>query len=608
MEASAVPRLAPVGVAGITSPRLLRLASDDRLVALIRTGNRAAFEAAYNRHHKSILSFCRHMLGSKEEAEDAVQQTFLAAYNDLVSSDKSIHLRAWLFTIARNRCYTMLRARREHPSADLAEPVTEGLATQVQRRQDLRDLVGDLGRLPDEQRAALVLAEMDALSHEQIGTVLGVPTDKVKALVFQARESLVASRAARETSCVEIREQLATMHGGGLRRANLRRHLRECAGCTEYRREIERQRRRLGLILPVAPTIALKEGVIGIALGGTAGVGAAGGGLLAGSALKGFTVKGLIAALLAGAGTAGTIVAVQGFHLAPVLPVHQLGAHRSAGASGAASTTAHSAHAAARPVATGRLPAVSTAPPGGANASVTPALLSHSVPVSSGSPMTQGRSRRFTHHLSPPARSNTAVAPAPAPAAPAPAAPAPAAPAPVAATAPVVTFHAPVAAGPTPRLFLGSLAYGRATPTVEDRAGSRHRDAVTDGRSGSRAATHASTSVSVSRGAQRASRPATGSARADVRKPGDGTRLASAGGVRSPGDAISSGSRGSGTVSSGVGRGQGSGGSGAKVAHRAPGPARVAGEAPAAARAGRAPAARAAVEPRRTRGGRPDTV
>ena len=199
MEASTVPRAAPAGVLGIASPRVLRVASDTRLVELIRQGRAAAFETLYDRHHRAILSFCRHMLGSAEEAEDAVQHTFLAAYNDLMSTNRPMHLRAWLFTIARNRCYSILRSRREQAGrAGRRARHPEGLAALVvERRQDLRDLVFDLGRLPDEQRAALVLSEMDSLSHEQIGRVLDVPKDKVKALgVFQARESLIASRAA----------------------------------------------------------------------------------------------------------------------------------------------------------------------------------------------------------------------------------------------------------------------------------------------------------------------------------------------------------------------------------------------------------------------------
>ena len=124
--------------------------------------------------------------------------------------------------------------------------------------------------LPDDQRAALVLAELESLSHEQIGEALGVPREKVKALVFQARESLVASRTARETDCAEIREQLANGRGGALRRANLRRHLRDCAGCRDFRKQVEHQRRQLAVLLPVAPTIALKEGVLAGTVGGSA--------------------------------------------------------------------------------------------------------------------------------------------------------------------------------------------------------------------------------------------------------------------------------------------------------------------------------------------------
>jgi RNA polymerase sigma factor (sigma-70 family) len=468
MEASAVPRLAPVGVGGAASPRLLRLASDDRLIALIRVGNRAAFEAAYDRHHRSILSFCRHVLGSTEEAEDAVQHTFLAAYNDLLSSDKPIHLRAWLFTIARNRCYSTLRARREHPSAELVEPVTEGLATQVQRRQDLRDLVGDLGRLPDDQRAALVLAEMDALSHEQIGAALGVPCEKVKALVFQARESLVASRNARDTDCVEIRKQLATMHGGALRRAGLRRHLRDCAGCRDYRKEIDLQRRALAVILPVAPTIALKEGVLGVAIGTAAGAGAAGGGMLAGSALKGFTVKGLIAAAAAGIGTAGTIVATQDSRLVPILPSHP--ARTGPGASRAAGPTSGGG-----PVASARSSAavLSTSPAvivsaGGTrrSAAATSPVLNPSVPVVAGvSPQRSGPSRPLR-------TAKTAHPPVPAPA------PMPAV---IVAAQPVPAATIPSVTALPARPFLGSSAYGTAAPTVV--TGSRRGAASSSGAS-----------------------------------------------------------------------------------------------------------------------------
>ena len=78
------------------------------------------------------------MLGSREEAEDAVQHTFMAAYTDLRRSDKPIQLRPWLYTIARDHCMSLLRARREQAPLDDAEPSVDGLAATVQRRKGHR--------------------------------------------------------------------------------------------------------------------------------------------------------------------------------------------------------------------------------------------------------------------------------------------------------------------------------------------------------------------------------------------------------------------------------------------------------------------------------------
>src|SRR5947207_505822 len=99
---------------------------------------------------------------------------------------------------AWKRMLSVLRARRESTSIDDVEPSVDGLTAEVQRRQDLREMLADLARLPDEQRAALVLSEVGALSHEDVAAILDCPRERVKALVFQARSSLVASRTARE--------------------------------------------------------------------------------------------------------------------------------------------------------------------------------------------------------------------------------------------------------------------------------------------------------------------------------------------------------------------------------------------------------------------------
>src|SRR4051794_14341026 len=146
-------------------PATLRVASDERLVTLVRRGSDEAFEAMFERHHRAVLALCRHMLGNHQEAEDAVQHAFLAAYRGIREGDQEIRLRPWLFAIARNRCLDVLRARRERPLEEAPEPSTEHLSAEVQRREDLRAMLADVARLPDDQRAALVMAEVGDVSH-----------------------------------------------------------------------------------------------------------------------------------------------------------------------------------------------------------------------------------------------------------------------------------------------------------------------------------------------------------------------------------------------------------------------------------------------------------
>ena len=220
----------------------------------------------------------------------------------------------------------MLRARRERPLADHEAPATEHLSTEAQRRQDLRDLLGDVARLPEEQRAALVLAELGAVSHDEIALVLNVPRQKVKALVFQARTSLAASRKARETPCEEIREQVANLRGGALRRTTLHRHLRECAGCRAFRDEVALQRKTLAVALPVIPTVGLKEAALGAAFGS----GSAGGGAAAVSASGALAAKALVAVALVGGGTTAGVEATHRRRPAPA----RGGAERARGSGG----------------------------------------------------------------------------------------------------------------------------------------------------------------------------------------------------------------------------------------------------------------------------------
>jgi RNA polymerase sigma factor (sigma-70 family) len=316
MPAISVPTHRRAG--SLRSKRLLSLAGDGTLAEQMRRGNELAFEIAFERHGGAVLSFCRHMLGSAEEAEDAVQQTFASAWRDLEhGGDRELVLKPWLFTIARNRCVSMLRARREQ--RELPELATAGLSEEIERRAELRELLGDIGELPAEQREALLLSELGDLSHNAVAGVLGCEVARVKSLVFRARSALIARREARATPCEEIREQLANLRGGALRRNELRLHLRECPGCRAYRDEVKHQRELLAAALPVTPGAGLELSVLaaagigggGAAIGGAAagGIAAAGVGATIGGAGSMLLTKLALVGLLAGGGVAaGTLL------------------------------------------------------------------------------------------------------------------------------------------------------------------------------------------------------------------------------------------------------------------------------------------------------------
>lgn len=321
MEAATLTHAGPAAPA-----RLLRAASDERLVAQLRAGDERCFEVIYDRYHLPLLAFCRHMVGTREEAEDALQQVFVSAHGQLCADMRAVNLRPWLYAIARNRCLSMLRARRETVALDdLPEPSADGLAVaaQFQQRQDLQDILKDLAQLPADQRAALVLAELDDLSHDDIAHALDVRRDKVKALIFQARESLMGFRQARDADCGPIREQLSTLRGGALRRTLLQRHVAVCPGCAAFKAEVKRQRTALGAVMPVVPALALKDQVLSavhaasssagaVAASGaavTAGSTFAGAGVGAGAAgVGGAAATSGLAGTLAAAGTSGLVV------------------------------------------------------------------------------------------------------------------------------------------------------------------------------------------------------------------------------------------------------------------------------------------------------------
>ncbi|HWX87360.1 MAG TPA: RNA polymerase sigma factor, partial [Solirubrobacteraceae bacterium] len=148
MEVSALK--APVAPGLRSPPALLRLQSDERLIALIRRGQHAAFETLFSRYQSRLLAFCRHMLGSKEDAEDVLQEVFAAAFNAILADEREINVRPWLYRIARNRSLNHLRKASAIGVDSMDVHYAEGglsTAEKVMRRESFRALIGDVQQL-----------------------------------------------------------------------------------------------------------------------------------------------------------------------------------------------------------------------------------------------------------------------------------------------------------------------------------------------------------------------------------------------------------------------------------------------------------------------------
>jgi RNA polymerase sigma factor (sigma-70 family) len=328
MEVSALKYAGAGGLHG-RSP-LLRLQSDDRLIAYVRRGNNSAFETLVSRYEARLLAFCRHMLGSREDAEDVLQEVFAAAFNAILADDRPINVRPWLYRIARNRSLNHLRRIQAIGVDSMDVHFSDNgasTADKVHNREEFRLLVGDIQDLPETQRTALLLREMDALSYDQIAEAMETTVPSVKSLLVRARVSLAEAAESRLLTCEEVRIELGEIAEGLRRRPEplVRRHLKSCDRCASFRTQLRHTNKALAALLPIGPLVILKKlavahlghsagagsgataaGGSASAAGAVAGTGAAGGGFsLVGAGVGAVATKaaaGLAAAALVTAG------------------------------------------------------------------------------------------------------------------------------------------------------------------------------------------------------------------------------------------------------------------------------------------------------------------
>ncbi len=175
----------------------LRTTLDDReLAKLAIDGDGEAFAQLYDRHERRVYGFCLRMLGTPDEAGDATQETFMRLLGRLPALEgRDVNFIAYALTTARNACFDAIEARRRvQPVAEQLEPGAaepsevrldpERAALLAATREDVR---AANSRLPERQREVLALRELEQLSYEQIGEVVGLNENAVAQLISRAR-------------------------------------------------------------------------------------------------------------------------------------------------------------------------------------------------------------------------------------------------------------------------------------------------------------------------------------------------------------------------------------------------------------------------------------
>jgi RNA polymerase sigma factor (sigma-70 family) len=275
---------------------VLGLLSDDRLAKLAAGGSRSAFAAIYKRHHQPIYRYCMSIVGNEHDARDALQETMASAFNAINGSQREIALKPWLFRIAHNEAVTVLRRKRREMPDDEIERVTGD--DDIRNRDELRELLEDLGLLTARQRSALVMRELSGLSFAEIGEALEVSAVGAKQAVYEARVALRDLREGRELECVEIRKKISADDRRLLRGRQVRAHLKSCAACREFEQEISQRRANFAALapLPAPAALGILQGLLG---GGSGGGGIAIG---TGASLAGMAKLGLAGVIALGVG------------------------------------------------------------------------------------------------------------------------------------------------------------------------------------------------------------------------------------------------------------------------------------------------------------------
>src|ERR1700733_7089706 len=240
---------------------------DAEVVASIVAGDPNGLATAYDRYADPLFKYCKTLLSDPADAADAVQDTFVIAASRLDGLREPARFRAWLYTVARNECLRILRAKKGTSALDEAHDVTDDSAdvSEHAHRAELRALFEDAAAgLNPGEREVVELQLRQGLEAGEVATVLGVSRNHAHTLLSRARDQLeaclgvlVVGRVGR-AECDELGAMLAGWDGRltVLLRKRVHRHIEHCATCAA-RRALEL---RPAMLLDLSPGAAMAAG------------------------------------------------------------------------------------------------------------------------------------------------------------------------------------------------------------------------------------------------------------------------------------------------------------------------------------------------------------
>src|ERR671935_523411 len=202
-----------------------------------------SLERLYKKHAGDVYRYALVVLRNEADAEDVTQTTFMNAYRALERGERPHTPQNWLIAIAHNVCRQRFRQSQRRPNeVELNEELAEAYVEEDPvSAEDIRRALGHLGF---NQRAALVMRELEGRSYQEIAEILDVSMSAVETLIFRARRAL-REQLDEGITCHEAELAISRQLDGRLprkERGALRAHLRECDECAHFARSQRAQR------------------------------------------------------------------------------------------------------------------------------------------------------------------------------------------------------------------------------------------------------------------------------------------------------------------------------------------------------------------------------